>query len=180
VAERLVCPGCAAEFPFMHQPGCASLVYEPDHSDRPVVLPAGAEYRPLYRSPGELIREWHEKFGQQVRDTPDASATLEEIAYRKRLVDEEAKELLLAMYDRDVVAVADALADLIYVVWGIAVSYGIDLDAVLAEVHRSNMTKTYDPSRAEHAGKVVVKGEGFEEPRIADVLGVASGQRGAE
>jgi NTP pyrophosphatase (non-canonical NTP hydrolase) len=124
------------------------------------------------RSPGDLIREWHEKFGQQVRDELDVSATADEIHYRLALIAEEWAELQDAMFRADAVGIADALADLIYVVWGIAVSYGIDLDAVLAEVHRSNMTKTFDPSRAKYAGKVVVKGEGYEEPQIARVLGL--------
>src|SRR4051812_14564694 len=97
-------------------------------------------------SPLAMVREWHEKFGQLVRDTPDASATYDEIAYRWSLIREELAELLVAMGARDVVAVADALADELYVLYGVAVSYGIDLDAVFAEVHRSNMTKTFDPS----------------------------------
>lgn len=42
----------------------------------------------------------------------------------------------------DVVGVADALGDLAYVVYGAALHFGIDLDAVVAEIHRSNMTKT--------------------------------------
>lgn len=57
-------------------------------------------------------------------------------------VDEEARELREAVESGDVVATADALADLAYVVYGSALHFGIDLDAVIAEVHRSNMTKS--------------------------------------
>ena len=40
----------------------------------------------------------------------------------------------------DLIGIADALADIVYVVYGTALTYGIDLDSVLREVHRSNMS----------------------------------------
>lgn len=118
-----------------------------------------------------MVRDWHLKYGQPVRTTPSAEpVTLDERDLRWNLLQEEVDELLLAMKNGDVVEVADALADILYVTHGTALHYGIDLDAVFEEVHRSNMTKTYDPSRAKYAGKVIVKGDDFEPPRIADVL----------
>lgn len=131
------------------------------------------------RSPLKMVRSWHEKYGQQVRDAPDPAAPDDLIELRRRLQEEELEELVEAMEARDIVGIADALADLLYVVYGTAVSYGIDLDAVFAEVHRSNMTKTHDPSRAKYAGKVVVKGDDYEPPQIARVLGLESGEAAA-
>jgi len=64
-----------------------------------------------------------------------------QIAFRVRLILEETAELLLALARRDTVEVADALADLEYVVVGTAVQFGIPHDRVFAEVHRSNMSK---------------------------------------
>ena len=60
--------------------------------------------------------------------------------------------------------VADALGDLAYVVYGAALHFGIDLDAVVAEVHRSNMTKT-----AAGNGKAV-KGPGYRAPDLREIL----------
>src|SRR5262249_26226650 len=60
---------------------------------------------------------------------------------RERLIQEEFGELKEAMGKRDLAAIAKELADLLYVVYGTAVSYGIDMGPVFREVHRSNMSK---------------------------------------
>lgn len=83
---------------------------------------------------------------------------------RAQLVIEEAAELCLAMSNRDEVEVADALADLIYVSVGAAVCWGIPIQQVFDEVHRSNMTKVRKEDEL-HS-----KGEGYEPPDIKGVL----------
>src|SRR6266568_803166 len=60
---------------------------------------------------------------------------------RVALLQEEVSEFVTASENGDLVGIADALADIVYVVYGTALTYGIDLDAVLREVHRSNMSK---------------------------------------
>lgn len=60
---------------------------------------------------------------------------------RIRLIQEEFNELREALESDDLTSVAKELADLLYVVYGTAVSYGIDMDPVFREVHRSNMSK---------------------------------------
>jgi len=60
---------------------------------------------------------------------------------RINLLREEVDELAIAISEVDIVGIADALADIVYVAYGSAVTYGINLDTVLAEVHRSNMSK---------------------------------------
>jgi predicted HAD superfamily Cof-like phosphohydrolase len=57
------------------------------------------------------------------------------------LIQEEFDELKHAMAHDDLPAIAKELADLLYVVYGTAVSYGIDMGPVFQEVHRSNMSK---------------------------------------
>lgn len=79
-------------------------------------------------------------------------------------VDEEARELREAVEAGDVVATADALADLAYVVYRSARHFGIDLDRVIAEVHRSNMTKS--PAGD---GKAI-KGSTYEPPDLTELL----------
>lgn len=70
--------------------------------------------------------------------------------------------------EADTIAVADALADLLYVVYGAAVAYGINIDPVFGEVHRSNMTKFIDGTFRED-GKYL-KGPSYEKTRIKEVL----------
>lgn len=60
---------------------------------------------------------------------------------RERLIDEEFAELRQAMAEGTVPEIAKELADLLYVVYGTAVSCGIDMEPVFREVHRSNMSK---------------------------------------
>lgn len=86
------------------------------------------------------------------------------VATRNRLIEEETRELVDATNAGDIVGIADALADLVYVAYGTAYTYGIDLDAVLAEVHASNMTKDPGPT-----GKAV-KGPRYRPPDVAGVL----------
>lgn len=125
-------------------------------------------------SPERMLREFHETLhvhGGLAPDAPtaDIPAWIRDI--RLTLLDEEVAELHEAMTAGDVVKIADALADIVYVAVGTAVPYGIPFDAVLREVHRSNMTKVNDLS----LGKLV-KGPGYDPPRIADIL--RRGQRG--
>ena len=84
------------------------------------------------------------------------------LAARCDFIEEEAAELRSAVERGDVTGVADALGDLAYVVYGAALHFGIDLDAVVAEVHRSNMTKTPAGN-----GKAV-KGPGYRSPDLRE------------
>jgi predicted HAD superfamily Cof-like phosphohydrolase len=79
---------------------------------------------------------------------------------------EEYQEYQDAEDAADAVKIADGLADIVYVAYGTALCYGIDLDAVLAEVHASNMTK--EPSR-EPGGKAI-KGLRYRGPDIARIV----------
>lgn len=103
------------------------------------------------------LREWHEKFAVLVNDHPTIPpGKVKEL--RKRLMEEELLDELIPAIDADdMVEIADALADTLYVVFGTAVSYGIDIEPIFDEVHRSNMTKVWPDGTVhynEH-GKVV-------------------------
>lgn len=120
----------------------------------------------------ELVRQFHLKFGAPVAERPglipEARASL-----RMGLIAEEESEVAIALYDpveppeAHIAEVADGLADLIYVCIGAALEYGIDLDSVFREVHRSNMTKTKGVERED--GKIL-KGPTFEPPRIREII----------
>jgi predicted HAD superfamily Cof-like phosphohydrolase len=90
----------------------------------------------------QLVQLWHEAFGVAVSTQPTmVDAATREL--RIALIEEEAREFAEAARAGDMVGMADALADLLYVTFGAGVTLGIDLDPVLAEVHRSNMTKLW-------------------------------------
>jgi predicted HAD superfamily Cof-like phosphohydrolase len=119
------------------------------------------------------VGAFHDAFGLPVRDRPTADIPEVEAVLRQALLDEEVDELRAAVRAGDVVGIADALADIVYIACGTAHAYGIDLDAVVAEVHRSNMTKLGGDGRPVYRedGKVL-KGPRYEPPRVAAVLGL--------
>ncbi len=115
----------------------------------------------------KMVREFHQATGCLVCDKP----TFPDLATRKlrhRLIAEELEELLTSEAKRDLTEVADALGDLLYVVLGTCVSYGIDIEPVFNEIHRSNMTKTKDGYLRED-GKYM-KGPSYEPPEIAPII----------
>jgi len=94
---------------------------------------------------------------------------------REDLLDEEYNEFLEGMAERDLVKVADALADMAYIIAGTAHEFGIPLDKVWDEVQRSNMAKV-NPA----TGKVikredgkVLKPEGWQPPDVLLILHAA-------
>jgi NTP pyrophosphatase (non-canonical NTP hydrolase) len=92
---------------------------------------------------------------------------------RVALLEEEVGEFVAASEQGDLVGIADALADIVYVVYGTALTYGIDLDAVLREVHRSNMSKLgRDGEPLIREDGKVLKSETYFPPDIASVLGL--------
>jgi predicted HAD superfamily Cof-like phosphohydrolase len=95
-----------------------------------------------------MVTAFHQTFDiviGTVPTVPDAATC----ALRVRLIQEEFDELCEALTQRDVEAVAKELADLLYVVYGTAVSCGIDMAPVFREVHRSNMSKVGGHKRAD-------------------------------
>jgi predicted HAD superfamily Cof-like phosphohydrolase len=117
------------------------------------------------------VAAFHAAFGLPRSDRPTADVSARVAALRVRLLSEEVEEFAAATEAGDLVAIADALADIVYVAYGSAVTYGIDLDAVLAEVHRSNMSKLDADGRPllREDGKVL-KSASYTPPNIADIL----------
>ena len=87
-----------------------------------------------------MVEAFHRMFEIVVQEVP-ALVDDQTRALRIRLIHEEFEELKEAMAKSDLVGIAKEMADLLYVVYGTAVSYGIEMDAVFREVHRSNMSK---------------------------------------
>lgn len=117
----------------------------------------------------EKVREFHQAFGQRISDNPELPDEAERVLRMKLLI-EEFEEYLAAENDDDIVEIADALADIIYIVCGTAVSYGIPLDELYNEVHRSNMAKLVDGKVLKNNLGKVVKPEGWTPPDIEGIL----------
>lgn len=95
-----------------------------------------------------MVEAFHSKFEIVVQTTPrDVSAETKHL--RIRLIQEEFDELKEAMASGNLAAVAKEMADLLYVTYGTAVSYGIDMEPVFQEVHRSNLSKVGGYKRAD-------------------------------
>jgi predicted HAD superfamily Cof-like phosphohydrolase len=121
------------------------------------------------RSPWRLVREFHETFGLACADRPSpVGSELAEV--RQRLLEEEVRELADAARQGRLDEIARELADVVYVAYGTAISYGIDLDAVLAEVHRANMSKLGPDGLPVMRDGKVQKGDRFQPPDVASVI----------
>jgi predicted HAD superfamily Cof-like phosphohydrolase len=86
------------------------------------------------------VLEFHQKFFMTISKFPSVTEA-ENRNLRVKLIQEELGEYKVAAFNHDIEEIADALGDLLYVVYGAAVSHGIDLEPVFNEIHRSNMTK---------------------------------------
>lgn len=121
-------------------------------------------------SPADLVREFHLAFGLDARTTPTEVAP-DLAAHRGELLAEEAAEVAEVSVSGPLDRLAHELADVVYVAYGTALVHGVDLDAVITEIHRANMTKIGpDGEVARRADGKVLKGEHYEAPDVAGVL----------
>ncbi len=88
----------------------------------------------------QMVESFHRQFDILVESRPRV-VDEKTRRLRVRLIDEEFAELRESLDKGDLPGIAKELADLLYVVYGTAVSYGIDMAPVFREVHRSNMSK---------------------------------------
>ena len=90
------------------------------------------------------VVEFNKSFGVTTHNTPQKQIFIQDeklVKLRKDLILEEVEELVDAMKNHDMVETTDALADILYVVYGAASSFGIDIDKAFDIVHKSNMSK---------------------------------------
>jgi predicted HAD superfamily Cof-like phosphohydrolase len=86
------------------------------------------------------VKTFMETFGQEVKTKPSFSSDKIN-SLRYDLIKEELAELQEAMKNKDLLEVADALTDILYVTYGAGHAFGIDLDKCFEEVQNSNMSK---------------------------------------
>ena len=112
------------------------------------------------------VKVFMETFGQIVRTKPqfpdEKTAQL-----RYELINEELKELELAMKTKNLKEIADALTDILYVTYGAGYAYGVDLDKCFKEVQRANMSKLGEDGKPIYNEKgKVMKGPNYLEPNL--------------
>ena len=109
-------------------------------------------------------------FGQEVKTKPSFSSDKIN-KLRIDLIKEELEELQEAMKNNDLLEVADALTDILYVTYGAGHAFGIDLDECFEEVQNSNMSKLDKNGKPiyNEAGKVM-KGPNYFKPDLSKFL----------
>ena len=116
------------------------------------------------------VKTFMETFGQEVKIKPSFS-TNKINSLRYDLIKEELDELKAAMESNDLLEVADALTDILYVTYGAGHAFGIDLDKCFEEVQNSNMSKLGDNGKPiyNEAGKVM-KGSSYFKPDLSKFI----------
>ncbi len=116
------------------------------------------------------VQEFMETFGQEVKLKPSLSS--EKInKLRLDLIKEELDELKEAINNNDLLEVADALTDILYVTYGAGHAFGIDLDSCFQEVQNSNMSKLGEGGKPIYndTGKVM-KGPNYFKPDLSKFI----------
>jgi len=118
----------------------------------------------------EKVKTFMTTYGQEVKESasfPDENIT----KLRLKLIKEELEELEQALNDKNLLEVADALTDILYVTYGAGHSFGINLDACFEEVQRSNMSKLDEDGKPiyNEYGKVM-KGPNFSKPNLKQFI----------
>ena len=115
----------------------------------------------------EKVKTFMQTFGQEVKTKPSFSTDkINDLRYN--LIKEELSELKEAMDNKDLLEVADALTDILYVTYGAGIAFGIDLDKCFDEVQNSNMSKLGEDGKPiyNEAGKVM-KGPNYFKPDLS-------------
>lgn len=116
------------------------------------------------------VMDFMNNFKQEVKYNPEfPDEKVQKL--RISLIEEELEELKEAIENKDVVGVADALTDILYVTYGAGAAFGIDLDKCFEEVHNSNMSKLDRDGRPIYRedGKIL-KGPDYFEPNLEKIV----------
>ena len=118
----------------------------------------------------EKVRLFMKTYGQEVKDKAGFSDAKTN-KLRIDLIKEELEELTTAMQDENLLEVADALTDILYVTYGAGHAFGIDLDKCFEEVQNSNMSKLGEDGKPiyNESGKVM-KGPNYFKPDLSKYL----------
>ena len=118
----------------------------------------------------QKVKIFMETFGQEVKKKPSFSSDRVN-QLRSDLIQEELEELKIAIKEKNLIELADALTDILYVTYGAGHAFGIDLDKCFDEVQKSNMSKIGSDGKPiyNEAGKVM-KGPNYFKPNLSKFL----------
>ena len=130
----------------------------------------------MYKTNALKVKEFMKVFGQEVKEEPKFPND-NTVNARIDLIHEEFDELKQAIYSDEarnegtLVAIADALTDILYVTYGMAHSFGIDIDECFRTVHVSNMSKLDEDGKPIYRddGKVL-KGPNYRPPNLKKIM----------
>ena len=118
----------------------------------------------------EKVKIFMETFGQEVKSKSSLSSDKIN-SLRLSLIQEELDELNKAIQDKDIIEVADALTDILYVTYGAGHAFGIDLDQCFNEVQNSNMSKLGNDGKPIYNEKgKVMKGPNYFKPDLSKYI----------
>ena len=116
------------------------------------------------------VKKFMKTYGQEIKlkaEFPDKKI----INLRYDLIHEELNELKIAINDKNLLEVADALTDILYVTYGAGHAFGINLDKCFAEVQRSNMSKLgKDGKPIYNKNGKVMKGPKYSKPNLLQFI----------
>ena len=119
------------------------------------------------------VTAFHKAFGLGFKNTPSTDIDESTMNLRFSLMDEENKEYLDAIKNNDMIEVADALGDMLYILCGTIITHGMQdvIDEVFEEIQRSNMSKLGSNGKPIYRedGKVL-KGPNYFKPDISKIL----------
>ena len=121
----------------------------------------------------EHVREFHNAFGIKNLDKPNSNLSKEVFLLRHRLMHEENEEYLEACKNGDLVEIADALGDMMYILCGTILSHGLQdkIELIFDEIQRSNMSKLdVDGKPIYREDGKVMKGPNYFKPNIKQYL----------
>ena len=118
------------------------------------------------------VKTFMNTYGQEIKESPEFPDS-KIVQLRIDLIQEELNELKEAIKNNDIVEVADALTDILYVTYGAGHSFGVDLDSCFNEVQNSNMSKLGEDGKPiyNESGKVM-KGPNYFKPNIKKIIGL--------
>ena len=118
-----------------------------------------------YRTNQGKVKEFMKTFGQEVKEYPEWP-NRETLDLRLELIQEEVAELIAGAAQKDFENVTKELVDILYVVYGMGLSMGVDLNICFNEVHRSNMSKLENGKVLYREDGKVMKGKNYTPPNL--------------
>lgn len=121
----------------------------------------------------DAVKKFHEIYELGYQEKPTAKIGKNKIDLRHKLMAEENNEYLEAAQNNDIVEIADALGDMLYILCGTIIEHGMQnkIDEVFKEIQRSNMSKLDKNGKPIYrADGKVLKGQHFFEPNLKKIL----------